>query len=52
MLQSMKPKVSKLLRLGMGMDSNNAAFIAKFVRSQHLAVSLLALSQIKSALRS
>ena len=40
MLESMQSEISKLLGLRMGVDGDHAAFITKFVGSQHLAVSL------------
>src|SRR5271169_1605472 len=40
MLERMQSKIGKLLRLGMSVNSHHAAFITKFVRSQHLAFSL------------
>jgi hypothetical protein len=39
MLEGMKSEIGKLLGLGMGVDSDYAAFIAKFVGSQHLPLS-------------
>jgi hypothetical protein len=32
-------KIGELLRLGVGVDGDDAAFITKFVSSQHLALS-------------
>jgi hypothetical protein len=40
MLKGVQTEIGKLLGLGMGVDGDHAAFITKFVRSQHLAVSL------------
>src|SRR5208337_3239385 len=37
MLERVQPEISKLLRLGMGVDGDHATFIAKFVGNQHLA---------------
>ena len=39
MLQGVEREIAKLLRLGMRMDGDHAALIAKFVGCQHLAVS-------------
>jgi hypothetical protein len=36
MLKGVQSKIGELLRLGVGVDGDYAAFIAKFVRSQHL----------------
>jgi hypothetical protein len=35
MLQSMKAEVGEFLRLGVGMDGDDSAFIMKFVRNHH-----------------
>jgi hypothetical protein len=39
MLKGMKTEIGKLLRLGMGVDGDDATFVTKFVGSQHLAIS-------------
>src|ERR1019366_324200 len=39
MLQSMQAEIDELLRLGMGVDGDHAALIAKFVGRKHLALS-------------
>src|SRR5580700_5496998 len=45
MLQSMQPQVGQLLGLGMRVNSNYAAFIAKFVGGQHVALALVSRSE-------
>jgi uncharacterized Rossmann fold enzyme len=50
MLQGMQSKIGKLLRLGMGMDGDHAAFIAKFVRSQHLTLSQFNIARVVTGL--
>jgi hypothetical protein len=40
MLQSVQAEVGELLGFGVGVDGDYAAFFAKFIGRQHLAVSL------------
>jgi hypothetical protein len=40
MLQGVQAKIGELFRLRMSVDGDHAALIAKFVGSQHLAISL------------
>src|SRR3977135_2457796 len=46
MLQGMQSEIGKLLRLGMGVDSDHTALITKFVGNQHLALSQFKIARV------
>jgi hypothetical protein len=43
MLQGVQAEIGELLRLGVGVDGDDAAFIAKFIGSRHFSPKLVQL---------